>query len=150
MILKKIFFLFLIIILSINISYAQSDHSYNSNDSDVPLFSGSGFIDFQTEFNITQNGIIGIDYSIDNMSLSFIYELIDNIAVEIVSPEGTVLDLSSYNGLAVEGGFDGAIFQDGGNDITQESFAFQGTGMSRKVVLFKRLFQGRTSRVHGH
>ena len=130
MILKKTFFLFLIIILSINISYAQSDHSYNSNDSDVPLFSGSGFIDFQTEFNITQNGIIGIDYSIDNMSLSFIYELIDNIAVEIVSPEGTVLDLSSYNGLAVEGGFDGAIFQDGGNDITQESFAFQGTGIT--------------------
>jgi len=71
-------------------------------------------------------GTIGPDHFIDNVTLDLTHTWDSDIEADLISPDGTIWDLTSDNGGAGDN-FTGTIFMDGAPSITTGSAPFTGT-----------------------
>lgn len=74
---------------------------------------------------IAETGIIGNEFSIDNLMLDITHRFTGDLDINLTSPEGTTLILSNENGGSGNDYID-TVFQDGGDPINAASPPFTG------------------------
>jgi len=75
---------------------------------------------------VAESGLIGADYTLDNVEIDITHTFDGDLEIELVSPAGTALMLSDNNGGAGDNYID-TVFMDGGADINTGSAPFTGT-----------------------
>jgi len=75
---------------------------------------------------VADTGIIGTDFTIDNVEIDITHTFDGDLDISLVSPTGTSLALSLGNG-GGDDNYTDTVFQDGGADITAGAAPFTGT-----------------------
>ena len=71
-------------------------------------------------------GVIGTDYEIDNVTINLTHTWDSDLEIDLISPDGTVWDLSSDNGGSGDN-YTNTVFMDGNPSITTGAVPFTGT-----------------------
>ena len=81
-----------------------------------------------TESNVAvaDSGIIGVDYTLDNVELDITHTWDSDLDIELESPAGTILTLSDGNGGSGDN-YTATVFMDGAPNITTGAAPFTGT-----------------------
>jgi subtilisin-like proprotein convertase family protein len=75
--------------------------------------------------NVAESGAIGTDYVVESVELDITHTWDGDLTIDLISPAGTLLNLSANNGGSGDNYTD-TVFQDGGADITGGSTPFTG------------------------
>jgi subtilisin-like proprotein convertase family protein len=93
---------------------------------DLPLAVGPSPSVTESVISISDVGSIGTQYEVTNVSLDITHTWDSDLEIQLVSPSGTVHDLSMRNGGSGDN-YTNTVFADGGQDITEADAPFDGT-----------------------
>lgn len=93
--------------------------------------------------NVNLNGFIGTNYEIENVTIDVTHEVPAEMQLSLISPAGNIINLSIGNGGSLDGAYQGTVFNDGGNDITNSITPFtSGAGYEPQGNTFAAQFAG--------
>jgi len=112
-------------ITSYNI-YLAGTFPINECSSDLPLAVGPNPSVAESVVSVSDVGAIGTQFEITSVSLNITHTWTSDLELQLVSPAGTVHDLSMRNGGSGDN-YENTIFADGGQDISVANAPFTGT-----------------------
>src|SRR6056297_196602 len=102
----------------------------SGNPQSIPVTGTGGFPcsggPTTSDADVTLNGTIGVDFEIENVTIDITHTWNSDLEIDLISPDGTVWDLSSDNG-GSGNNFSNTVFQDGAPSITTGTSPFAGT-----------------------
>ena len=123
---KKITLIMFALLATVSL-WQVNGQTYNGNTGGIPDASCPTLTPFDNA--VAATGVIGTnvgDFALDNVTLDISHTWDGDLSINLVSPSGVSLDLSSNNG-GSSNDYTGTVFQDGAPSITTGSAPFTGT-----------------------
>jgi len=120
---RKLRFLFsCCLLLCFAITQAQTTYTNNTSVS-IPDDTG---VAANSSITSSLTGVYGVDYIITNVTVDIFHDYNADIILNLISPDGTILVLSSHNG-GTSDDYTNTEFEAGGGDITVATGPFTGS-----------------------